>query len=342
MGFTDLPQELIHLVLSQKCISHDDIQPFLQCKRTSTAAYHRLFSGRTIQITCSEQHVSMDDHYDFGLYGATSCSDTGTLKCQLHHCLKPAKSKLAILKRASKVTLNMRFDEVSTPALIENLTLLASQLVFSTPKELHLHVTLTYKDKELSESVLNALQCLTAIAGCTSHLKLCLQADHLSYFAANLSELKLKTLNIKSNGSMPESKEQVSFDVSGLSKLKIMSNYAIPNLSFARGDESNLHALELHLPITVTSRWIQENQLRSLSSLKDLRIFTVNDCHSLQVLMSGSYTLPHLLNLYISFSESVHDIECFDFEKLAPSLTFLFLSDSRSTKTTNKVCKHTI
>lgn len=341
MPFTDLPSEIIHMVLSQKCLGTEELQPFLRCKRTSTAAYHRLLSGRNISITCLDKHVDMADHFDFGFYGVSSTSDVGTLKCHLHHCLKPARLRLGALKRSSKITLNMRFDGTSV-ALLRNLTHLASHLAHSSPKELHLHVTLAYEGNESSKSIFSVLKCLAAIPHCSTHLKLCLQAHHLLFFAANMSELDLTSLNVKTHGEFAELKEPVSFDVSGISKLKVVSNYAIPNLSFTGCENSALETLEFHLPIAAHSQWIQENQLKNLQFLEDLRIFSVNDCHSLLVLLSGTYTLPHLLNLYISFTELIHDIDCFDFDTFAPSLDFLFIQDRRSTKTSNKVCKYTI
>lgn len=341
MAFTDLPSEIIHKVLSQKCLGSDELQPFLTCKKTSPAAYHRLLTGRTINITCLGKHEEMAGHFDFGLYGRTSASDVGALKCHLHQCVKPARLRLEALKRASKITLNIRFDGKS-PVLLENLAILASHLTHSTPKELHLHVTLAYEGNGPSGAVLSALRCLSDIPSCMAHLKLCLQAHHLLYFAASVSELRLKNLNVKTHGEFAELKEQVFFNVSRLSKLKIMSNYAMPNLSFTGFEDTALKALELHLPIPAQSQWIEDCQLKNIPSLEDLRIFTVNDCHSLQVLMSGTYTLPRLHNLYISFTELISDIDCFNFDKLAPSLAFLFIQDRRSTKTSNKVCKYTV
>lgn len=342
MAFTDLPQELIYMVLSQSSITENDIEPFLKCKRTSTAAYRSLYSDRSIHITCLSEHVNMDDHYDFGLYGRTLCTETNALRCHLRHCLKPAGTKLLTLKRAAKITLNMRFDEDLTPVLVENLALLASHLVYSSPKDLHLHVTLAYEDNALTDSVIEALLCFASLASCTTHLKLCLRSHHLPFFAAKASNLHLSTLNIRSHSTEPELKEQVFFDVSELEKLKIHTNYAIPSLSFTGCENSKLSALELQLPILTNSTWIQENQLRHITSLQDLRLFTIKDCQALHALFSSTFTFPHLLNLYISFTELVYDIDLFDFDKLAPSLAFLFIQDRRTSKTSNKVCKYTV
>lgn len=342
MPFTDLPLEHIHMVLSQKCISIDDIQPFLRCKRTSTAAYHRLFSDRAIHITCLEKHAFMDDHYDFGVYGKTLGSDDDALRCRLLHCVKPAKARLAILKRSSQITLNITFDECSTPALVENLATLASHLQCSKPKDLHLHVSIAYKNNALLLAAVNALICLTSLPTCTTHLKVSLHARHLAHFAAIVPRLTLESLNIKIERMDCDLKEAVVLDVSKLSKLKLIANHAIPNLSFTGCENADLCNLELQLPILLNSKWIQDCQLRHLSSLKDLRIFTVNDCPSLHFLLPISYTLPNLLNLYLSFTELVGDIDCFDFDSLAPSLTFLFIQDQRSTKTANKVCTYTV
>lgn len=334
MLFTDLPEEIVHLILSQNCVSDQEVVHFAKCLSTSSAAYRRLISDRVVAVKCQEEEVLLNSHYDFGVYGSIGDSNRNILQCTLATCVGPKATlnKQNILRHAAHITINMCLDDENTLEVVHDLIALV-ELLRLKKKTVILQLTVKYWNPALTALVMQMLTCLVSLQASDVHMKLHVPLWYLPIFASGLSGLRFKTINIQAEG-VQTLDDVVSFHINNhLQKLKLICSFQVPNLQFEVSPDTALEVLELDLPLSPKSSWIIENHLLRLTGLQDLRVFTIEETHLLRSIF-GDITLGKLHTLYICFREAIEDSNDFDFRRLAPMLQYLHLSDRRWVKTT--------
>lgn len=335
MFFTDLPSEVIFLILSQPCVSDDKVYPFLYCRKTYDAARHRLIANREIRIKCQDDVILLSSQYEFGIYGVVLIDEQSVIKCDLDECVGfDHDPHLPIIVRHSRsITINVCFEDFNTGSIVTNLGLLASLLKGTRHKSVLLQVTAKYWDPVLSGEIVAVLVRLSHISNLTVSMQLHTPMWYLPVYACGTAMMNLEWLNIQSMGSDPQLDDEFEFPVNKhLKKLKLNCNFLVPNMNFRSDSQTSLTHLELDLPIEPHTKWVQNANLLAFTKLRDLRLFTLSDFACLRSMFRYS-SLMDLRTLYISFREVVPNYADFHFEKLAPGLMFLFLSDRKATIT---------
>lgn len=329
-----LPEEIIHWVLSQKCLDEKDIRPFLLCKSTCSAAYRCLLSGKSVHIRCQSHAIQSKNHYDFGVYGGLAFPQSSSRAASYHisSCVDRsscAEAKNTTLRASSDITVNVSFDDESARVTCRYLRRLAN-LLSHCGRPLHIHATFAYSRDILTAPVLAALDALLQSTSAPVYAKIFLPQWLLPAVAPLFSAPHLHSLNIQCLAtSCKPFEEPVAFDLSHITRLKLIANFPIPNLSLAASLPPPLQTLELHLPILAHSRWIAENHLATFHCLSDLRLFSLSDTSSLRFVFPSSLHLRSLRTLFVSFTLPLQDETEFDFLALSPSLHYLYLSDCR-------------
>lgn len=335
MFFTDLPSEVVHWALSQPGVSDQKVTTFLYCQNTYHAAQHRLISDREMYIKCQENVVLLENQYGFGLYGLVPAEDSHVIKCDLADCVgSTAIRRVSNMVRLSRaLTINVCFDDSNTSELIQSLGRLSLLLEGTGTKNLLLQVTANHLNVKLSESIVALLVRLTHMPNLTLAMQLQTHQQNLPMFASAAAFMELEWLNIRCEGPNEVLAEQFDFTVhEKLRKLKLSCNFLVPMMSFASGMSSSLTHLELDLPIDSQAIWVKNGHLLQFTELEDLRLFTLDEFACLRY-MFGNGFLQKLESLYISFGGIVESYADFSFERLAPTLGYLYLSDKKATTT---------
>lgn len=329
LRFTDLPEEIIHLVLDQNCVSDHDVGHFLRCKSTARSASRRLVANRMMSLKCQKELVFLDSHFDFGVYGHVVDHSKNVLNCSLWECDNVHNQH--ILRHLLQITINACFDDDNTTETVKGLRIIADLLHLTPKKIINFHITVKYWNPDLTGLILAMVTCFTDNSCLNVHMKLHLPLWYLPIYAEGVSGLALSTINIQAEGKSVLDDPVVFHFNSHLQKFKLLADFAVPNMSFF-STKSKLATLELVLPIPSHSTWVQQNHLDGLSNLQDLRVFTVDDANSLERLFPRT-VLAHLRTLYLSYRDVIDDADEFDFVRLAPNLQYLHLCDGRTTTT---------
>lgn len=331
MPFSDLPPEVLSLIFSQTCVADKDVVPFLYCLKTYHAARDRLMTNREIVIKCQKNLALPGSQYEFGVYGVVFSNKSSALHCNLHECIgADINPNLAyMLDQSRSLTINIEFTDSNTLSIVHDLCLVAAQFV-GRQKNILLQVSLNYWNPALSEDILETLVKLASGPHVNAALQLHMPMWYFPYFTRGASLMHLNCLNVQCEGSDPQLDDLVPIEISRtLQKLKITCDFLIPHMSFHKLPGILSH-LELDLPIFQSSEWVQNSQIVQFSNLEDLRIFHISDFSCLRPMFRDE-CLPKLKVLYLSFDEDVDNFGGFNFERLAPNLEFLYLSDKKTT-----------
>lgn len=332
MSFSDLPSEVLNLILSQNCLTDSDVVPFLYYRRTYHAARHRLMTNRNILIKCQNKLVLLESQYAFGVYGLVSSDQSSVLVCNLRECVAALDSNVLFMVNQSRsITINICFTDSNTASILDDLCMLIARFD-GQHKNLLLQVSLNYWNPAWSEDILEVLVKVTARPNVTATLQLHTPMWYFPFYARAASLMRLYCLNVQCAGSEPQLDDSVPIEINHvLQKLKIECRFLVPHLSFHKLPGILSH-LELDLPTLQNAEWLQNSQIVQFSNLEDLRIFHLDGISCLHAMFRYE-CLPKLKLLYLSFDEGVVNVGDFNFERLAPNLELLYLSDKKTTST---------
>lgn len=339
MSFCGLPREIQFWIFCQDAVADILVVPFLYWLKTNWAAQHRLVYNRDIIIKCQNKLEVLPTQYEYGVYGLVAQDLSSALILTLQLCLAPSCRLLAIIDHTRSVKINASFDDKNTADLADHLRRLLALLGGSCHKSVELQIMAKYWDPLATWCVLAAINNIASLPNVSASLQLHVPLWYLPAFARGCGTMKLHAVNIESVGTNNVLNtnnvldDEVVFHVNAhLRKLKVSSNFYMPNMSFTSDRHACLSHLELNMPIQPHAEWVQNGHLLQFGKLEDLRLFTFTDLSCLFP-MGNSKPMLRLKSLYVSFLDVVHSYSDFNFQAFAPALEFLYVSDKKATTT---------